>query len=133
QSQRPNYERQNTQYVGICIRPVSGRGAYGFPERVNRACSDIAINDTQRTKRQRSGAGDRMSVLLLLCRLGTLLPVFTHARFSCAKLDGANTRSPDRVAMCFYHPAAFRKRCTVPAIPYSSASAVRPWPIDTSD
>ena len=145
--QRPDYERQHAEHVVAGGNASLGRRVERFAERIDRAGADVAENDTECTKHQnrqtmlarrildcRLRAGFSTAARIGICHIKLLhpelagcdSPVATQKQWFRYRGSGASNWQ------FAYQPQAFRNRRTVSGIPYSSASAVKPWPIDTS-
>ncbi len=146
--QRPDDQRQHAQNFHAHGRPAAGGGVQRLAKRIDRAGADVAIDDAERAEHQEPGPGSGRpsvpsgrslqlryrlvfgpSTLLRQSARGSTRPACLWQMLQCNSCLSPHAQF---VAARPYQPQALRNRPTVPAMPYSSASAVRPWPIDTS-
>ncbi len=150
QGERPDDQRHHTQDlhpVGGGAPPDGGHGGRWIHEGIDRAGAYVADRRRQAhrasTARSWSGRPSVPSGRSLQCRYRLVFGPSTLLRQSARLYTTGPTLANAAMHSCplrqcaidarkAYQPQALRKRPIVPAMPYSSASAVRPWPMDTS-
>ena len=132
---------------------AAGRGVQRLAERVDRAGADVAVDHAERAEhQQREFLAGRMaswrSRLRPSARSRGRDRHFRQGPFNTSPSEGAGSdspvatrkqsdslptlRQPKSYRFAAHQPQALRKRRTVSAMPYSSASAVKACPIETS-